>query len=241
MWAKCEFLYNGYNVGVPRIVMVEDDPKIVQAVEKTLTLVPGYSVEWVSDPDRAVAEVIAKKPDLVLLDVRLPGGDGRVLLQALKENTATRGIRVIMLTGLASEGDKVLGLNLGADDYVVKPFGAMELLARIQAVLRRTGAGKGERKAVSVGGLDLDMDDRIASLGGKRLDLQPREFEVLFLLAAHAGKTLSREFLIENTSAYGSRVPTRSLDTHIKNLRRKLGAKGKMILTVPKLGYRLES
>jgi len=85
MWAKCEFLYNGYNVGVPRIVMVEDDPKIVQAVEKTLTLVPGYSVEWVSDPDRAVAEVIAKKPDLVLLDVRLPGGDGRVLLQALKE------------------------------------------------------------------------------------------------------------------------------------------------------------
>lgn len=107
--------------------MVEDDPKIVQAVEKTLTLVPGYSVEWVSDPDRAVAEVIAKKPDLVLLDVRLPGGDGRVLLQILKENTATRGIPVIMLTGLASEGDKVLGLNLGADDYVVKPFGAMEL------------------------------------------------------------------------------------------------------------------
>ena len=220
--------------------MVEDDPKIVQAVEKTLTLVPGYSVEWVSDPDRAVAVVIAKKPDLVLLDVRLPGGDGRVLLQILKENAATRGIPVIMLTGLASEGDKVLGLNLGADDYVVKPFGAMELLARIQAVLRRTAAGKAERKAVSVGGLELDVEDRRAALDGARLDLQPREFEVLFLLAANAGKSLSREFLIENTSAFGSRVPTRSLDTHIKNLRRKLGAKGGMIQTVPKRGYRLE-
>lgn len=220
--------------------MVEDDPKIVQAVEKTLTLVPGYSLEWVSDPDKAVSEVIAKKPDLVLLDVRLPGGDGRVLLQVLKENAATRSIPVLMLTGLASEGDKVLGLNLGADDYVVKPFGAMELLARIQAVLRRTGAGKVERKAVSAGGLKLDAQDRIAELDGKRLDLQPREFEVLFLLAANACMSLTREFLIDNTSAYGSRVLTRSLDTHIKNLRRKLGAKGTMIRTVPKLGYRLE-
>lgn len=220
--------------------MVEDDPKIVQAVEKTLTLAPGYSVDWIPDPDRAVAEVIAKRPDLVLLDVRLPGGDGRVLLQALKENAATRAIPVIMLTGLASEGDKVLGLNLGADDYVVKPFGAMELLARIQAVLRRTGAGGAARKAASAGGLELDAEDRCASLDGARLDLQPREFEVLFLLAAHAGKALSRDFLIENTSAYGLRVPTRSLDTHIKNLRRKLGAKGGMIRTVPKLGYRLE-
>ncbi len=220
--------------------MVEDDPKIVQAVEKTLTLVPGYSLEWVPDPDRAVAEVIAKKPDLVLLDVRLSGGDGRVLLQVLKENIATRAIPVIMLTGLAGEGDKVLGLNLGADDYVVKPFGAMELLARIQAVLRRTGVGKDERKSVSVGGLELDVENRRASLEGARLDLQPREFEVLFLLAVNAGKSLSREFLIEHTSAYGLRVPTRSLDTHIKNLRKKLGAKGKMIHTVSKLGYRLE-
>lgn len=225
---------------MPRIAMVEDDPKIVRAVEKTLTLAPGYSLEWIEDPDRAVPEIIAKKPDLVLLDVRLPGGDGRVLLRMLKENVATFDIPVIMLTGLAGEGDKVLGLNLGADDYVVKPFGAMELLARIQAVLRRTAAAKVRRGAVRAGSLDLDAADRTAKLDGERLVLQPREFEVLFLLAAHAGKTLSRDFLIENTSSYGGRVPTRSLDTHIKNLRRKMGGKGEMIKTVPKLGYRLE-
>jgi len=225
---------------VPRIVIVEDDPKIVQAVEKTLTMAPGFSVDWVADCDRAVAEVIAKKPDLVLLDVRIPGGDGRVLLRRFKENAATRDIPVIMLTGAAGEGDKVLGLNLGADDYVVKPFGAMELMARIQAVLRRTGVAKERRRIIRVGGLVLDAESRTAVIAGRRLRLQPREFEVLLLLAAHAGKTLSRDFLIENTSAYGRRVPTRSLDTHIKNLRKKLGAKGAVIATAPKLGYRLD-
>jgi len=222
-------------------MIVEDDPAIVKAVEKTLTMSPGFSVEWVQDPDKAVSEAISRRPDLVLLDVRMPSGDGRMVLQALRENTATRSLPVILLTGLASEADKVLGFNLGADDYVVKPFGAMELMARIQAVLRRSGPATGAAAtAVSAGGLELDSTQRTAKLHGKELTLQPREFEVLFLLAAHAGKTLSRDFLIEHTSSYGRRVPTRSLDTHIKNLRRKLGAKSAMIRTLPKVGYRLE-
>jgi two-component system alkaline phosphatase synthesis response regulator PhoP len=225
---------------VPRILIIEDDAAIVKAVEKTLTMSPGFSLDWVSNPDKAVGEAVARKPDLVLLDVRLPGGDGRVILQSLKENAATRGVPVILLTGLANEGDKVLGLNLGADDYVVKPFGAMELMARITAVLRRTGPGAGAERVARVGGLALDAGERSAVLDGEPLRLQPREFEVLFLLAVHAGKTLSRDFLIEHTSGYGRSVPTRSLDTHIKNLRRKLGAKGEMIRTVPKLGYRLD-
>ena len=219
--------------------MIEDDPAIVKAVEKTLTMAPGFTLDWVSDPDKAVSEAAARKPDLVLLDVRLPGGDGRVILQALKEHASTRGVPVILLTGLASEGDKVLGLNLGADDYVVKPFGAMELMARITAVLRRSGPGEAGQSA-RAGALALDAAQRSATLDGKELSLQPREFEVLFLLAAHAGKTLSRDFLVEHTSGYGRAVPTRSLDTHIKNLRRKLGSKGGMIVTVPKFGYRLD-
>ena len=225
---------------MPRLMIVEDDPAIVKAVEKTLTLVPSFSLEWVRDPDEAVAKAISHRPDLVLLDVRLPGGDGRMLLKALRENAATRGLPVILLTGLAGEADKVLGLNLGADDYVVKPFGAMELLARIQAVLRRSGPARESARTVKAGALSLDSISRTASLGGHGLDLQPREFEVLFLLVGHAGETLSREFLIENTSSYGRLVPTRSLDTHIKNLRRKLGAKSGMIRTVSKLGYRLD-
>jgi DNA-binding response OmpR family regulator len=143
--------------------MIEDDPAIVKAVEKTLTMSPGYSLDWVSDPDKAVAEAVARKPDLVLLDVRLPGGDGRVLLRALKENAATGGIPVILLTGLANEGDKVLGLNLGADDYVVKPFGAMELMARITAVLRRSGPGAGAARTARAGGLVLNPSGRQAA------------------------------------------------------------------------------
>ena len=225
---------------MPRLLIIEDDPAIVKAVEKTLTMSPGFSLDWVSDPDKAVSEAAAAKPDLILLDVRLPGGDGRVILQALKENAATRGVPVILLTGLANEGDKVLGLNLGADDYVVKPFGAMELMARIQAVLRRSGPGARSSSMARAGKLALDASQRTAVLDGESLRLQPREFEVLFLLAAHAGKTLSRDFLIEHTSSYGRPVPTRSLDTHIKNLRKKLGEHGRMITTVPKLGYRLD-
>lgn len=221
--------------------MIEDEPAIARAVEKTLTMSPGFSLDWVNDPDKAVSEAVSRRPDLILLDIRLPGGDGRVILQALKENIATRGIPVILLTGLANEGDKVLGLNLGADDYVVKPFGAMELMARIQAVLRRSGPAAVADKVVKTGKLVLDAAERTARFEGKELRLQPREFEVLFLLAAHAGKTLSREFLIEHTSGYGRPVPTRSLDTHIKNLRKKLGAHGDLICTVPKLGYRLEA
>ena len=225
---------------MPRLLIVEDDPAIVKAVEKTLTLAPGFSLDWVSDPDKAVAQAAAGRPDLILLDVRLPGGDGRVLLQALKESPATRGIPVIMLTGVAGDGDKVLGLNLGADDYITKPFGAMELMARVQAVLRRGSLGAASARQVKAGGLTLDSAERRAVLDGESLRLQPREFEVLLLLAAHAGKTLTRDFLIEHTSGYGRPVPTRSLDTHIKNLRRKMGGRGRMIATVPKLGYRLD-
>jgi two-component system alkaline phosphatase synthesis response regulator PhoP len=225
---------------MPRLLIIEDESAIVKAVEKTLTMSPGFSLEWISDPERAVSEVSARKPDLVLLDVRMPGSDGRVVLQGLKENAATRGIPVIMLTGVANEGDKVLGLNLGADDYIVKPFGALELMARIQAVLRRSGPGGATERKARAGGLVLDAAERRALLDGKPLTLQPREFEVLFLLTTHAGKTLSRDFLIEHTSGYGRAVPTRSLDTHIKNLRKKLGEKGAMIQTVPKLGYRLD-
>jgi two-component system alkaline phosphatase synthesis response regulator PhoP len=220
--------------------MIEDEAVIVRAVEKTLTMSPGYSLDWVKDPDQAVIEAVARKPDLVLLDIRLPGGDGRVILQALKENVVTRSIPVILLTGLANEGDKVLGLNLGADDYIVKPFGAMELMARIQAVLRRAGVQAISENIVKAGDLVLNAERRSVALNGHEISLQPREFEVLFLLAGHAGKTLSRDYLIEHTSSYGSAVPTRSLDTHIKNLRKKFGAKGNMIITVPKLGYRLD-
>ncbi len=224
---------------MPRVLVIEDDPKIVEAIEKTLSMASGFTTRWISEPSKALNEAIDSKPDLILLDVRMPGGDGRVTLKALKTNAATGAIPVIMLTGMSSEGDKVLALNLGADDYVVKPFGAMELLARIQAVLRRAGPGPGAGRAAHAGGLKMDAESRVAEIDGKPLKLQAREFEVLFLLLSHAGKALTRQFLIENTSSYGGAVESRSLDTHIKNLRKKLGKREALLQTVSKVGYRL--
>jgi DNA-binding response OmpR family regulator len=222
---------------MPRLLIVEDDPKIVAAIEKTVSLAASYTTLAVNAPDQAVSAALQYKPDVILLDVRMPGGDGRMVLKALKANAATRHIPVIFLTGLGSEGDKVLGLNMGADDYVVKPFGAMELLARIQAVLRRSRPEPGD-KIIEAAGLKLDPENRAAFVRGKALKLQPKEFEILFLLASQPGRTLSRSYLIENSSSYGMPIPTRSLDTHIKNLRKKLGALSPLIETVPKLGYR---
>lgn len=224
---------------MPRLLIIEDDPAIVEAVEKTLTMGEGFSLRRVATAEKAVGEAVSSKPDLILLDVRLGQGDGRVVLKSLKENAATKAIPVIMLTGMSGEGDRVVGLNLGADDYVCKPFGALELLARIQAVLRRSLPVAAGGKAAEAGGLRLDSTARTATLNGKPLKLQPREFEVLYLLVSHAGKALTRAFLIENTSSYGADVETRALDTHIKNLRKKLGAKAALIETVPKHGYRL--
>ena len=223
---------------MPRVLIVEDDAGVVEAVEKTLTLAPAFSLCRASRAEDALAAAIRHRPDIILLDIRLPGGDGRTVLKALKANAATASIPVIFLTGLAGEADKVLGLNLGADDYVAKPFGAMELLARIQSVLRRCGPPGRGPGVIAAGGLSLDWDNRTAAVDGKPLQLQPRELEVLHLLASSPGRALSRAYLIENSSSYGMEVSSRSLDTHIKNIRRKLGRRAGLIETVPKLGYR---
>ncbi|MBI5630803.1 MAG: response regulator transcription factor [Elusimicrobia bacterium] len=224
---------------MPKLLIIEDDPKIIRAIEKTISLSPAYVLRSISDPQEALPEVLKYKPDLILLDIRMPGGDGRVILKSLKENVASKHIPVIFLTGLSSEGDKVLGLNLGADDYVVKPFGAMELLARIHAVVRRYGLGQEAAPGlVEAGGLKLDSQNRTAVLDGEALKLQPKEFEILYLLASKPGRAFTRSYLIENSSSYGLPISTRSLDTHIKNIRKKLGRKSSLIETVPKLGYR---
>jgi DNA-binding response OmpR family regulator len=226
---------------VPKVLIVEDEPQIIEAIQKSFSLERQFTSRPVTDPNRVLPEALAYKPDLILLDIKLPGGDGRQILKLLKSNAATKPIPVIFLTGMSSEGDRVLGLNLGADDYLVKPFGAMELLARIQAVLRRFQPSPADRDVVECQGLTLDRTNRTATLHRKRLKLQPKEFEVLFELAARPGRTLTRSHLIEASSSYGADVSTRSLDTHIKNLRKKLGPTGRWIETVPKLGYRFNA
>ncbi|MBI4051442.1 MAG: response regulator transcription factor [Elusimicrobia bacterium] len=226
---------------MPKILIIEDDPNIIEAIQKTISLDRSYILKVVSDPEKALSTAIQTKPDIILLDIRLPGGDGRLILKNLKQNSATMTIPVLFVTGMSSEGDRVLGLNLGADDYIVKPFGAMELLARIQAVLRRVHPQATGVRTLTLKKLFLDFENRMASLGSKPLRLQPREFEILYLLVSHPGKTLSRTYLIENSSSYGLPVATRSLDTHIKNIRKKLGPYAQMVQTLPKLGYRFNA
>jgi two-component system alkaline phosphatase synthesis response regulator PhoP len=150
-----------------------------------------------------------------------------------------RRLPVIMMSALGSEADRAIGLDLGADDYLSKPFGPLELAARIRAVLRRRGEPP---VAVSIvhGALTLDSQNRTVRLGKKALELQPREFDVLFLLVKNPHRLLTRDVLHESTSPTGAETSARSLDTHIKNLRKKLGTLGRWIVTVPKMGYRFD-
>jgi len=223
---------------MPVVLVVEDERRIVEAIRKTLALEGSCRTEVVGKAGEAVPAALRIKPDLILLDIRLPDGDGRAVLKALKRNAATQAVPVIFLTGMGSEGDKVLGLDLGADDYVVKPFGALELLARIRAVLRRYQPEGGDSGVLEAGGLRLEPSERRVTIDGEPVRFRPREFEILYLLASHPGRTLTRAFLIENSSSYGMPLPTRSLDTHIKNIRKKLGSKAGLVETTPKLGYR---
>jgi two-component system, OmpR family, alkaline phosphatase synthesis response regulator PhoP len=226
---------------MPKILIVEDDPSIIASVRKTLTLDNTYELIPLLQPERTLSVVQDEKPDLILLDILMPGTDGRLILKCLKETPSTASVPVILLTGLSSEGDKVLGLTLGADDYVTKPFGAMELLARIKTVLRRAVRPPAAETpgVMEIAGLRLDPASGEASYKGKSLKLQPREFEILKLLASQPGRVMTRTFLIENASTYGMAVPTRTIDTHIKNIRKKLGPGAALIETIPKRGYRL--
>lgn len=222
---------------MPRILAVEDDLSIIESIKKAFTLESSFQPVFVSDPNQALAAAIAHKPHLILLDIKMPGGDGRQILRTLKDHMVTREIPVIFLTGMSSEGDRAVGLNLGADDYVVKPFGAIELIARIKAVLRRTLKTSTSQETIRSKALTLDLTNRVAMVRGKRCRLQPKEFELLSVLISHAGKTLNRQFLIESMASHEADISSRSLDTHIKNLRKKLGPLGRQIETFPKLGY----
>lgn len=231
---------------VLKILIIEDDPLVVKVLQRALTPERGYEASVLAEPAYAVEAVAAQHPDLVLLDILLPGTDGRLLLESLRRDPATASVPVIIISGLGSESDRVLGLKLGADDYLPKPFSPVELTARIEAVLRRAGpppggggGGEGARAALRVGPLELDPALGEARLKGRALGLRPREFKVLYLLASHPGQALTRAFLMENTAQDRLPAAPRSVDSHVKNIRLKLGAHRTLIATVPRRGYRL--
>lgn len=225
-----------------QILVVDDEASIRELLSFNLKK-NGYSVETAADGREALAK--AAGMDLVLLDIMLPEVDGLEVCRRLKANPQTSGIPIIMLTAKAEEIDRVLGLELGADDYVVKPFSMRELLARVKAVLRRSAkdsqSEKGREETLKIGGLRLDFSSYQAWLHDEPIALTPKEYELLKLLVTNPGRAFTRDELLERIWGYEYYGDTRTVDVHIRHLRAKLKGDeniSKAIETVRGIGYR---
>lgn len=219
------------------IYCVEDDRSIRELVIYTLKSI-GYEAIGFDKAEPFYKELENKLPDLVLLDIMLPGEDGIKILKKLKASSKLRHIPVIMLTAKSAEYDKVLGLDSGADDYITKPFGIMEFLSRVKAVLRRSG-NVSNPSEISVGRLTMYIDKHVVIADGKEVALTFKEFELLKYLMENAGIVLTRDKLLEEVWGYEYEGETRTLDVHIRTLRQKLGEAGAVIETVRGVGYKI--
>lgn len=226
-----------------KIMVVEDDPAIQRSLIALLHN-EGYEVVATADGAEAVQLATTEAPDLILLDVVLPGLNGLQVCQQLRTKIYTP---VVMLTAKCDELDKVLGLEMGADDYITKPFSPRELLARVRAHLRRTSlysGGEEQEGPVTVGVITIDEGAREVTVDGKLVQLTPKEFELLFVLATNAGRVLERDTLLERVWGESLYLDSRTLDVHIRRLRLKVEREPSsptLIITVPGVGYKLAS
>ena len=220
------------------IHVVEDDDG-VRELELYALRQAGFEAEGFGNTAAFRAALEKAAPALVLLDVMLPGEDGVTLLSGLRRDPRTRKLPVILVTAKGAEMDKVRGLDAGADDYLTKPFGIMELLARVRALLRRSEDAK-PVVLLTVGRLTLDRERHLVAADGRNVELTHMEFELLAFLMAHTGKAVTREVLLDDVWGLGFAGDTRTVDVHIRTLRQKLGPCGEMILTVRGVGYKLE-
>ncbi len=221
----------------PRILVVDDEPEAVELVEFNLKQA-GYAVTTAIDGAEALKKARHQTPDLIVLDVMLPEMDGFEICKTLRLDAATARVPIIMLTAKAAEIDRVLGLELGADDYVTKPFSPRELLLRVKKILARTPSEEKAEEQMRYGDLMIDLPRHLASWRGKPIDLTATEFKLLTLLAQRAGRVQSRDQLLRDVWEYDSLIDTRTVDTHMRRLREKLGAAAKHLDTVRGVGYR---
>ncbi len=223
------------------MLIVEDEPDIRELLVFHLER-EGYHVTQCRNGAEALRMARSASPDLILLDLMLPEVDGLAVCRRLRQDPATQAVPIVMLTARGDEVDRVLGLELGADDYVVKPFSPRELVARIRAVLRRTHPAPGAAP-VTVGRLTIDPAAHTVAVDGVAVSLTRREFDLLRALVEARGRVLSREFLLDHVWGYtaAAEIETRTVDVHVRRLRQKLGAEGQRIGTVTGVGYRLET
>jgi DNA-binding response OmpR family regulator len=221
------------------VLVVEDEPDIRALIVHHLAR-DGFRCRAVSSGPDALAAVRSAMPDLVVLDLMLPGMDGLEVCRRLRASAPA--LPIIMLTAKADEVDRIVGLELGADDYVAKPFSPKELVARVRAVLRRAGRVDGARP-LSGGGVSLDPARHQVTVGGVDVALTPKEFDLLQTLMESAGRVLSREHLLNRVWGYAraDAIESRTVDVHVRRLRAKLGAEGSRIATVKTIGYRFQA
>ena len=220
------------------IFCVEDDNSIRDLMIYTLNA-SGFEASGFSDGEQLFEALKEKKPELIILDIMLPGEDGITILKKLRNHGNTSDIPVIMATAKGTEYDKVIGLDSGADDYLAKPFGMMEMVSRIKAVLRRSSPK--QEKLLSMGELELNLSEHTVTSSGKRVQLTLKEFDMLRLFMENPGRVFTREQLLSGIWGTDYIGETRTVDVHIGTLRTKLGTCGSYIETVRGVGYRMEA
>jgi two-component system phosphate regulon response regulator PhoB len=226
----------------PCVAVVEDEAALAEVLQFNLERA-GFEVHVHHRGDEAWEAIRARRPDLVLLDLMLPGMDGLELTRLLTREEATARIPVVMLTARGEEVDRIVGLELGADDYISKPFSPREVVLRVKAVLRRAAAGATERAPVpailEAGEIRLDPEAHQVWVGGEELELTPTEFRLLRLLLERQGRTQTRARLLSEVWGYAEDVDSRTVDTHVRRLRKKLGPAAGLLETVVGVGYRI--
>lgn len=220
-----------------KILVVDDEPEAVELVEFNLKGA-GYEVSTAGDGAEALNKARRIQPNLVILDVMMPEIDGMEVCKLLRRDPATSTIPIIMLTAKASEVDRVLGLELGADDYVVKPFSPRELVLRVKKILERGKPAEAAKEKFVCGDLVIDIPRHAVLWKGKEIDLTATEFKLLSTLAQRRGRVQSRDALLRDVWGYESMIDTRTVDTHMRRLREKMGPAAKYLDTIRGVGYR---
>lgn len=221
------------------IFCVEDDAGIRDLMIYTLNA-SGFRAVGFENAREFYAALADDTPELIMLDIMLPGEDGISILKRLKADARTADIPVIMATAKGNEYDKVIGLDLGADDYLAKPFGMMEMASRVRAVLRRSGRAAEKQQLIRVGGLEMNLGEHSVTADGIRVQLTLKEFELLHTFMTNPGRAFTREQLLSSVWSEDFLGETRTVDVHVGTLRQKLGSCGKYIRTVRGVGYKLE-
>ena len=220
------------------IYFVEDDNSIRKLVLYSLTSA-GLEAEGFSHPSEFWAAMDKMLPQVILLDIMLPDEDGLSILKRLRSDRRTAGIQVILLTARGSEYDKVVGLDAGADDYVAKPFGMMELMARVRSALRRVGSSKAAASVYTLGSLLVDTSRHLVMVDGEEITLTLKEFQLLTLFLEHQNTVFTRDHLLSTVWGYDFDGASRTVDVHIRTLRQKLGSAGTYIQTIRGIGYKI--